>query len=690
MEPERYELFEAPLYSFTLSRRELLELTGAGLLITLSVSPAAAQQRGGRGGGAPPASTIAARIHLGDDGTVTVFSGKVEVGQGSRTELAMAAAEELKLPLERVKVVLADTSLVPNDGITAGSRTTPSTVPAVRRAAAAVRRVLEEASAKAGKQLDYTDLARSPELLQKFIPGDVALTPVKDWKTLGTSRHRTDAKAIVTGEHQYPSDIKRPGMLYGCVLRAPAYNTTLASLDPSAAKKMSGVTVVHDGAFAGCAAPTSFAARVAVDALAKGAKWESKPHPPSSDLFTFLKANAVKEGARAPRAQTRGSVESGLAQAAHKMRASYQVPFIQHAPMEPRAAVAEWQDGKLTVWTATQNPVGVRDQLVQTFHLTADKVRVIVPDSGGGFGGKHTGDAAIEAARLSKEAGRPVSLRWTRAEEFMWAYFRPAGLFEIEGGVDANGLLTAWDYTNYNAGTAGLETPYKVANSRTQFVYCQSPLREGSYRGIAATANNFARECFMDELAAAARKDPFEFRMANLENPRLRDVLQAAAKRFDWAGRRTRSTPGRGIGIACGTEKGSYVAACAEISVDAATGIPRIHQFVMAYECGAILNPSNLRAQVDGSIIQGLGAALTEAMEFENGRLKNGSFLRYRVPRFKDVPPFEVVLLDRKDLEPVGAGETPIIAVAPAIANAVSNLAAQPSRSMPVRAMRKA
>jgi CO/xanthine dehydrogenase Mo-binding subunit len=620
IEPERYELFEAPRYEFALSRRELLELTGAGLLITLCAAPAEAQQRGGRGGGAPTPSTIGARIHLGEDGTVTVFSGKVEFGQGSRTELAMAAAEELNLPLERIRMVLADTSLVPNDGITAGSRTTPSTVPAVRRAAAAVRRLLDEASVTAAKKLDYSDLAPSPELaagLQKTLPADVALTPSKDWKVLGTAQHRTDAKAIVTGEHQYPSDIKRPGMLYGCVLRAPAYASTLLSVDTAEAKKIPGTTVVHDGGFAGCAAPTSFAARQAVDAIAKSAKWESKSHPSSGELFTFLKANAVKEGGRAPRVQTRGSIETGLAQAAQKVRATYQVPFIQHAPMEPRAAVAEWQDGKLTVWTATQNPPGVRDQLVQAFRLSADKVRVIVPDSGGGFGGKHTGDAAIEAARLAKEAGRPVSLRWTRAEEFAWAYFRPAGLFEIEAGIDANGMLTAWDYTNYNAGTAGLETPYKVANNRTQFVYCQSPLREGSYRGIAATANNFARECFMDELAAAAKKDPFEFRMANLENPRLRDVLTAAVKRFDWQARNSRKEAKRGIGLACGTEKGSYVAACAEVSVDAATGMPVVHRFVMAYECGGILNPSNLRSQVEGSIVQGLGGALTEAMEFE-------------------------------------------------------------------------
>jgi len=318
--------------------------------------------------------------------------------------------------------------------------------------------------------------------------------------------------------------------------------------------------------------------------------------------------------------------------------------------MEPRAAVAEWANGKLTVWTGTQNPLQVRSQLVQAFHLAPEKVRVIVPDTGGGFGGKHTGECAIEAARLAKEASRPVSLRWTRAEEFTWAYFRPAGLFEVEAGLDAAGLLTAWDFANYNSGTAGLESPYRVPHSRTQFLYCEAPLRSGSYRGIAATANNFARECFMDELAGAAAKDPLDFRLANLENARLKDVLLAAAKRFRWQERRKERRPGRGVGLACGTEKGSYVAACVEVDG------PRVREITMAYECGAILNPANLRAQVEGAIIQGLGGALTEAIEFENGKLKNGSFAKYPVPRFRDVPPLEIVLVNRPDLPSVGAG----------------------------------
>jgi CO/xanthine dehydrogenase Mo-binding subunit len=693
-EPERYELREPPAHQFALSRREFVEVAGAGLLISIVGMPARAQSRG----------ALESRLHLAEDGTVTIFTGKVEFGQGSRVELAMAAAEEMRLPVERVRMVMADTDLTPNDGTTAGSRTTPATVPAVRSASAAARELLLEAAARhfqtdrtrlelrdgtvsepaGNRKFGYADLARSPELATAYksaLPAGAAVTPVKDWRVLGTPRYRLDGRDIVTGAHRFPSDIQRPQMLYGTVLRPPSYGATLSAADLATAQKMPGVTAVREGAFVGCAASTSWAARKAVEAIAATAQWETPEHPPSTRLFTYLKERAVREGgdSRAPRVQTKGSLADGLAQSQRRLRAVYQVPYIQHAPMEPRAAVAEWVNGKLTVWTGTQNPLQVRSQLVQAFHLTPEKVRVIVPDTGGGFGGKHTGECAIEAARLAKEAGRPVSLRWTRAEEFMWAYFRPAGLFELEAGLDAAGLLTAWDFANYNSGTAGLESPYRIPHTRTQFLYCEAPLRSGSYRGIAATANNFARECFMDELAGAAAKDPLDFRLANLENPRLKDVLLAAAKRFRWQERRKDRRPGRGVGLACGTEKGSYVAACVEVEGS------RVREITMAYECGAILNPANLQAQVEGAIIQGLGGALTEAIEFENGKLKNGSFAKYPVPRFRDVPPLEIVLVNRPDLPSVGAGETPIIAVAPAIANAVFDATGERARAMPVR-----
>jgi isoquinoline 1-oxidoreductase len=353
--------------------------------------------------------------------------------------------------------------------------------------------------------------------------------------------------------------------------------------------------------------------------------------------------------------------------------------------MEPRAAVAEWQDGRLTVWTGTSNPFNVRQALVQAFHLTPDKVRVIVPDFGGGFGGKHTGEAAVETARLAKEAGRPVKLQWTRAEEMTWAYFRPAALIEVEAGL-GGGAITAWDFTNYNSGGSALDTPYRIPNVRVRFIESDAPLRQGSYRALASTANNFAREAFTDELAEAAGKDPLEFRLAHLDNERIRNVLIAVAERFRWnERRRNRRAPGTGIGLACGTEKNSVVAACVEIAMDRQAGSPRLVEIVQAYECGTILNPANLRAQVEGCIMMGLGPALREEIRFQDGRIVNANFSGYSVPRFRDVPKCDVVLLDRRDLDPIGAGETPIIAVAPAIANAVFDATGKRAHSMPIR-----
>lgn len=699
-EPERHELREEPAYVFQVDRRSFLQFAGAGVLISV-FAPAASGQREASGSG-----TLESRIHLGEDGFITILAGKVEEGQGPRTEIAMAAAEELRVPIERIRVVLADTDLVPDDGITAGSRTTPATIPAVRKAAAAARELLIQTAARRWKAdpdmlelregivtrkgssdaLAYAGLAGSEELTKAFQSAPAPegkLTPLKEWQTLGRPRPRIDAREFVTGSHVFPSDVQRPGMLYGCILRPPSLGATLESADLARVKELPGVVAVHDGDFAGCAAPTSWAARQAIKTLAETAQWTTKANPSSTGLFEYLKQHPASGGQ--PRTQTKGSVEEGLKGAARRRRAAFQVAYIQHAPMEPRAAVAEWRGSQLSVWTGTSNPFAVRDQLARAFQLPPKSVRVIVPDMGGGFGGKHTGEAAFEAARLAREAGKPVSVRWTRAEEFMWAYSRPAGLIEIEAGLDDHGKLLAWDFVNYNSGAAAIVSPYRIPHVRTRFVECDSPLRQGSYRALASTANNFARESFMDELAAAAGADPLEFRLAHLDNARLRDVLVASANRFGWRERRGKKKPGTGAGLACGTEKGSYVAACVEVSVDPATGTPRLLEICQAYECGAILNPAGLKQQVEGAIIQGLGAALREELQFENGRLLTASFARYRVPRFKDVPKIMLELLDREELEPAGAGETPIIAVAPAMANAMFEATGERVRSMPLR-----
>jgi nicotinate dehydrogenase subunit B len=688
-EPERYEFHAAPMHQFELARRDFFKILGAGIAIFAVANDALASQETAPGHRSfhneELPNDITAWLHVGEDGTVTGFTGKAEIGQNIRTSLAQTIADELRVPFESVRMVTADTALTPFDMGTFGSRTTPTITPQLRRVASAARDLLVAEAAKqwnvapeglvaanakvtdpaSGRSLKYSELARGKTLAQN-LPVEDPVTPATQWTVAGKAIPKVDGRAFVTGQHQYTTDLRPAGMLYGKVLRPPSFGATLTSYDDAAAKAMPGVVVIRDGDFVGIAAPTVHEAQAALDAIR--AQWKEVPQISNKELFAYLKQNATAKSDDRNRNQ-KGSVEEALAGASHRLDATYTVAYIAHAPLEPRAAVAQWTDGKLTVWTGTQRPFANRDELASVFHVPESSVRVIVPDTGSAYGGKHTSDAAIEAARLARAAGRPVKVVWTREEEFTWAYFRPAGVIEVKSGIASDGTLTAWDFHNYHSGSSGIDTPYDVANQRTEYHAVPLVLRSGSYRGLAATANHFARETHMDGLARFAQMDPLEFRMKNLSNPRMRAVLEAAAKSFGWPSKKTQ--PGQGFGLACGDEKGSYVATFAEVAVDKASGAVRIVRMVEAFECGAIVNPDGLRNQVIGAVIQGLGGALFEAIEFENGRIKNAHFASYRVPRFRDVPDIEAVLLDRKDILSAGAGETPIMAVAPAIGNAL-------------------
>jgi nicotinate dehydrogenase subunit B len=444
------------------------------------------------------------------------------------------------------------------------------------------------------------------------------------------------------------------------------------------------VKVLHDGDFAGVIAGNPAAAEQALGLLK--AQWKAPQQLAEKDLYEYLRKNPDTEargGFGGRSSHDSGSVESAMASAAKTLAQTYTVAYIQHAPLEPRAAVAEWDAGKLTVWTGTQRPFAVKQELAEAFHLPEDKVRVIVPDTGSAYGGKHTGECAVEAARLAKAAGKPVKLVWTREEEFTWAYFRPAGVIDVKSGIAGDGRLVAWEFHNYNSGPAAIDTPYNVANKKIEFHPTKNPpLRQGSYRGLAATANFFARESHMDELAHLAGMDPLQFRLKNINDPRLRAVFETAAEKFGWG--KQRATPERGFGMAGGFEKGGYVAACAQVALDRATGKAKIVRVVEAFDCGAVINPSGLRNQISGAIVQGIGGALFEAMHFENGRVTNPQFRDYRVPRFHDAPSIEVEIIDRKDQKSMGAGEAPIMALAPAVANAIFSASGKRLRGLPL------
>jgi nicotinate dehydrogenase subunit B len=308
-------------------------------------------------------------------------------------------------------------------------------------------------------------------------------------------------------------------------------------------------------------------------------------------------------------------------------------------------------------------------------------VRVLMPDTGSGYGGKHTGDAALEAARLARTAKKPVKVVWTREEEFTWAYFRPAGVIEITSAANADGKITGWEFHNYNSGTAGYRTYYDIPNQKIVFHAVKTPLRQGSYRGLAATANHFAREVHMDEIAASLKVDPVEFRLKNLKDERLRAVFEQGAKQFGWD---KPHAANHGYGVGGGYEKLGYVATFVEVALKPDTGDIKIQRVLTAFDCGAVVNPDGLRNQIIGANIMGLGGAIFEAIEFENGRITNNVFSKYRVPRFRDVPSMETLLIDRKDQPAVGAGEAPIVGIAPAIANAVFAVTGIRLRSLPM------
>lgn len=703
IDPERYEWLTEQ------TRREFFRVAGAGVIVALLVGDEAAAQRqrpGGfrqPGGGGP--REIGAWLHIGEDSAVTVYTGKVEIGQNIRTSLTQVVSEELHTPVGNIRLVMADTAAVPFDVGTFGSRTTPTMAPQLRQAAAAAREVLLDLAAEKAKvergtltvaggkvagergepSFTFGQLTKGQKLM-KVIPAGVSTAKPEKWTVAGTSVPKVNGRALVTGAHQYASDTRRPGMLFGKVLRPPAFKAKLVSVDMKAAEAKAGLKVVHDGDFVGVVGPTEHDAAEGL-ALVK-AEWQTTPQVSAKDLFKHLKDTA-RGGGGGGRfggggGGGQGSIDAGLKAATKTVKATYTVAYIAHVPLEPRAAVAEWDGDKVTVWTGTQRPFGVRGEVAGAFGIPQEKVRVVVPDMGSGYGGKHSGEAAVEAAKFAKAVGKPVKLVWTREEEFTWAYFRPAGLIEVSAGAKADGTLTAWEFHNYNSGPSAVRTPYTVPNVRTEFHAADTPLRQGAYRALASTANNFARESVMDELAHAVGMDPLAFRLKNLKDDRLRAVLEAAAKQFGWG--KAKAVANHGFGLACGTEKGSFVATCAEVAIEEAKGNKqvRVVRVVTAFECGAVLNPDHLKNQVEGAVVMGLGGALFEHIDFADGKVLNPHFADYRLPRFRDAPVLETVLLNRKDLPSAGAGETPIIGIAPAVGNAIFAAAGVRLRSMPM------
>ncbi len=676
------------------SRRDFVKGVTGGILILLAMgdlaeAQEAAKKKSGGRGNAPADFNAYLRIH--EDGKVTCFTGKVEMGQGTITSLPQMVAEELDLPVESVSIVMGDTAQCPWDMGTFGSQTTRAFGPSLCTAAAEAKAVLLELAADSLKvpadrlvakdgaifdrehpdqRVTYGQLAKGQKI-ERHVNATSTLSKPAQFKHAGKPLIRRDSHDKVTGAAHYAGDIRVPGMLYASILRPPAHGAKLKSADVAAAKEMPGVTVVQqDGIVAVLHAHPDMAERALKNIKAEF----DTPEPKVNQETIFDHLMKVVPEARV--VGERGSVEAGLRSADKKFEATYLTSYVAHAAMETHTALVQIEDDKATIWASTQNPFGVQRDIAELLGLPAKNVHVIAPFLGGGFGGKSHNPQVVEAARLARITGKPVQVCFTRGEEFFYDTFRPAAIVKISSGVDAAGKLTLWDYNVYYAGERGASPFYSVPNEITKSYGAgwgtapgTHPFGTGAWRGPGNGTNSFARESHIDVMAAAAGMDPVEFRLLNLKDERMIRLLQAAADKFGWQAAKAPSK--RGFGVACGTDAGTYVAAIAEVEVNKTKGDVQVKRVVCAQDMGVIINPEGARIQVEGCITMGLGCALSEEIRFEGGKILDTNFDTYSLPRFSWVPEIETVLMDSKETMPQGGGEPAITIMGALIANAV-------------------
>lgn len=676
------------------SRRDFLRTMATGLVVwvvagDLAFAAESEAARPLRGRSRVP-TDFNAFLRIGEDGRVTCFTGKIEMGQGPITSLPQMLAEDLDVPLEAVEIIMGDTELCPFDQGTWGSLTTRAFGPLWRAAATEARGVLLELGAEhlgvpvdqlvaaqgiiavrgnPEKKVTYGQLTQGRRI-ERHVNAKTALKSPADFKIVGKPLHRRDAREKVTGQAKYAGDIRLPGMLYAHVLRPSAHGATFRSADTTAARAVPGVRVVEERSLV---AVLHELPDVAENALEKvNAEFEASPSRLTDEnIFDHLQ----RVDATPRTVAGDGDVATGRKSAARTIKSTYLNSYVAHAAMETHTATARIEDGKATVWASTQNPFGAREEIADALGFATENVRVITPYVGGGFGGKSANLQAVEAARLAKATGRPVQVMWTREEEFFNDTFRPAAVVNIDAGLDASGKLAFWDYAVRFAGDRGAAQFYAIPNHRTTSVGNFSgpagvhPFRVGAWRAPGCNTNTFARESHIDQLAVLAGADPVAFRLRHLTDPRMIRVLQAVAKKFDW--KPAKSPSRRGLGVACGIDSGTYVASIAEVAVDRSTGAIRVHRVVTAQEMGLVINPQGATIQMEGCIMMGLGYALTEEIHFENGKIEDTNFNSYALPRFSWMPKIETVIVPADDSPPQGGGEPAIIVMGAVLANAV-------------------
>jgi len=674
------------------SRREFLKRLGGGIAIfvTFGGKLALVEQAEAQGSRGVPAD-FNAFLRIAENGRVTCLTGKIEMGQGPITSLAQMLADELDAPYEMVDMLMGDTDLCPWDMGTWGSRTTRFFGAALRVAAAEARGVLMELASEAlnvpisrleakdgavfdrkdeKKRVSYGALAEGKPIARHLTVKPDLKDP-SQFRVMGQPKLRRDSLEKVTGKAKYAADIRLPGMLYAKILRPPAHGAKLKDLDTSGARKVAGVRVVEDGDFVAVLHELPDVAQRALGRIK--AEFDV---PPATVTDENIHAHLLRVAPKGDVTAERGDLKKGRKLATRTFETTFFDGYVAHAPMETHAALANIEDNKCTVWASTQNPFGARDQIARAIGFRTEKVRVITPFVGGGFGGKTSNTQAVEAARLAKAVGRPVQVMRTREEEFFYDTFRPAAIVKIHSGIDDAGRMTLWNYEVLFAGQRGSEHFYEIPHHRTTVRprgwtrgRGTHPFATGAWRAPANNTNTFARESQIDIMAAATGVDPIELRLKHLEDPRMIRVLKAAAERFGWTPATSPSK--RGLGVASGIDAGTYVAAIAEVAVDARTGNVEVKRVLCAQEMGIVINPQGATIQMEGCITMGLGYALSEEVHFRGGKILDTNFHRYEIPRFSRLPKIETVLVEANEIAPQGGGEPAIIVMGAVIANAI-------------------
>ena len=717
----------------TLPRREFLK-AGGSLVVTFSLAgllPRAASA-------ADAAKTVALDqvdgfLSIGADGAVTCYSGKVDLGTGVRTALTQIVADELDVPLDKVSVVQGDTSVTPDQGPTYGSLSIQIGGMQIRQAAATARAALVSEAAKrlnlaedqlatrdgavvakgAVDRIAYGEIVGSKSFELKVDPK----APVKDpanYRVVGQSVPRLDIPAKVTGEFTYMQDFVLPGMLHARVVRPAAMRASLVSYDDSAAQQIKGfVRTVREANFLAVVAETEWAAIKASSALkAEWSKWDGLPD--EDKLWEYVRATKINHS---DVLQTVGNTAEAAQAAARKLSATYDFAIHTHGSIGPSCAVARWQDGKLTCWTASQATHLLRRQLALMFGVPQEDVRCIYVDGSGCYGRNGHEDAAADAALIARAMGRPVRVQWTRADEHGWDPKGPPTLIDYRAAIDASGNVVAWESEVFipdapktiqvalvAAELAGSPTdashpgniqqslaiPYTFPNVKaTAHRLAETPFRPSWIRTPGRMQNTFGNETFMDEVARAVGADPIDFRVRHLNDPRGVELLQRLAVLAKWQPTRARGpsaggiVSGRGVAFVKYELVRTYVGAVADVEVDKKTGRIRVTRFAVAHDCGQIINPDGLCNQIEGNVIQTVSRTLIEDLKFDRSTVTSLDWASYPILTFPDVPDVVIDLIDRPREKPWGAGEPTAAVVPAAISNAVFDAIGVRLRSVP-------